>query len=245
MNTIDLTKLAIVPSFTRSLKFAGLAGAILIPASLLAGSVTVNWDDFTGGPFSSTSLGYGGLNWYYGDGSFGSLGSNDGNHGLLQYSPAADEGDTAYSSPNAAYNAWGNTPMRIESLSPTAASAFTLSGYFSGQPDLTYLGGTAATEIQVEGFSVIGTSSTAVFTTTFTLPSNGSWVNEDFSSYGAVNKLLFSPLDASGDPSEYLAGYFWMDDVTINTVPDAGGWLVTIMAGCAVFGMIRLREALR
>jgi len=227
-------------SASQLMKAVGLAAAILIPTSLFGGTITVNWDDLPTGNYQPTPAGYGGYNWYFGDSTFGSVGPNDGNHGLLQYNTVALVNlgtETPYSPPNSAYNAWGYTPMRVESLNPSASDEFTFSAWFSGQPDL----GPAASEVEVEGF--IGTSSTPSFTTIFDLPSNGSWIDEDFTSDGAVNKLLFSPLDASGTPSTSLDGYFWMDNAQLTSVPDQPSWMVTAIAAIAMLAMIRLRRA--
>jgi hypothetical protein len=204
-----------------------LTAAVLMGASPFQVRATVNWDDLPQGSYQPTPLGYGGYNWFFGDSTFGSTGPNDGNHGLLQYSTAANEGVVAHSPPNAAYNAWGFTPMRIESLDPGAGSEFTLSGWFSSQGDLG-VGG--AFEVQAQGF--IGTSSTPAFTTIFTLPLDGTWVNESFATDPAVNKLLLTPLDNSGTayaPNYPAPGYFWMDDVQLTTsaVPETS----TIITG--------------
>lgn len=189
-------------------------------------SVTVTWDDLSPGSFLPTPLGYGGYNWYFGDSTFGSAGPNDNYHGLLQYSTAAGQGVVAHSLPNAAYNAWGCTPMRVESVNPGAGSQFTLSGWFSGQGD--FAGG--AYEVQAQGF--VGTSSPPAFTTIFTLPGDGSWVNESFASEPLVNKLLLTPLDSSGTPYPLnmpSPGYFWMDDVTLTAVPEPSTWVAGAM----------------
>ena len=205
----------VVALTNRSIWLTALAAVSLVPATLF-GQGLVTWDYLPTGAYLQTPLGYGGYNWYIGDSSFGSTGPADGNHGLLQYSSAATATPplSPYSAPNMAYNAWGNTPMRIESLTPKVGDEFTFSAWFSGQPYPPF-GGAAG--VQVQGF--IGTNSIVAFTTNFSLPSNGSWVNEDFTAYGGVNKLLLSPLDGSGHPSAYLAGYFWMDSALINVAP--------------------------
>ena len=207
-----------------------LTAAVLLGASPFQARATVTWDDLPLGSYQPTPLGYGGYNWYFGDGTFGSDGStgpNDPNHGLLQYSTAANEGVLPHSTPNAAYNAWGFTPMRIESLDPGEGSEFTFSGWFSSQGDL---GVGSASEVKAQGF--IGTSSTAAFTIIFTLPSDGSWVYESFATDLAVNKLLLTPLDSSGNayagaPFSPAPGYFWMDDVQLSAVPEPS----TIISG--------------
>jgi hypothetical protein len=219
-----------------------LTAAILMGASPFQVRATlVTWDDLPQGSYQPTPLGYGGYNWFFGDSTFGSAGPNDSNHGLLQYSTAVNQGVTAYSPPNAAYNAWGFTPMRIESLAPGAGSEFTLSGWFSSQGDL---GAGGAFEVQAQGF--IGTSSTPAFTTIFTLPSNGTWVNESFATDSAVNKLLLTPLDNSGNAyaQAYPAnGYFWMDNVQLTAVPEPttmiSGALMLLPFGSSAFRQLR------
>ena len=223
-----------VPSTRRLGGFAALAAAVLIPSSLFGATAT--WDDLPNGNYMPTPAGYQGYNWYFGDSSFGSAGPNDGNHGLLQYSTF---GGAALSSPNAAYNAWGNTPMRVESLAPTAGNEFTFSGYFSGQSYPGWNASSGAAQLEVEGF--IGTSSTPAFTSYLTLPSDGSWVEGSFTGT-PVNKLLFSPLDSNGNPSASLDGYFLLDNVQINAVPETGTWTITGMAGCAMWSLIRRRR---
>ena len=86
--------------------------------------------------------------------------------------------------------------------------------------------------MEAEGFT--GTSSTPSFTTTFSLPSDGSWVDEDLTAFGAFNKFLLSPLDASGNPSAFLAGYIYMDDVQFTVVPEPSSWALAT-AGAALF----------
>ena len=136
----------------------------------------------------------------------------------------------------AAYNAWGDTPIRVESLAPTTSDAFTFSGWFSSQYNL----GPGAAQVEVEGFS--GTDSTPLFTTTFSLPTNGAWVDEVFTADGDYNKFLFIPQDSSGDPSTFLNGYIWMDDVTLTTVPDAGS--TGLLLGIGFGGIAYLRRRL-
>ena len=89
--------------------------------------------------------------------------------------------------------------------------------------------------MQVEGFT--GASSTPGFTETFILPQSG-WVNEDFTGDGAYNKFLISPLDSGGNPSPFLEGYIWMDNVQLTTVPDTGAGVVGTVAllGTVVLG---------
>jgi hypothetical protein len=134
----------------------------------------------------------------------------------------------------AAYNAWGDTPIRVESLTPSASDAFTFSGFFSSQYNL----GPGAAQVLVEGFT--GSSSTPSFTTTFTLPSDGSWVDESFTTDGYYNKYLFIPEDSSGVPSTFLNGYIAMDDVTLSTVPDAGS--TGLLLGIGLGGIAYLRR---
>jgi hypothetical protein len=114
-------------------------------------------------------------------------------------------------------------------LDPTPDEAFTFSGWFSGQPNL----GSGAAQVEVEGFT--GTSSTPSVTTTFSLPSDGSWVDEDLTAFGAFNKFLLSPLDSSGNPSAFLEGYIYMDDVQLTVVPEPSSWMLTTVAGAALF----------
>jgi hypothetical protein len=219
-----------------------LTAAILMGASPFQVRATlVTWDDLPQGSYQPTPLGYGGYNWFFGDSTFGSAGPSGENNGLLQYSTAVNQGVTAYSPPNAAYNAWGFTPMRIESLAPGAGSEFTLSGWFSSQGDL---GAGGAFEVQAQGF--IGTSSTPAFTTIFTLPSNGTWVNESFATDPTVNKLLLTPLDNSGNAyaQAYPAnGYFWMDNVQLTAVPEPttliSGALMLLPFGLSAFRQLR------
>jgi hypothetical protein len=194
---------------------------------------TISWDSLPSGtgvyvtPGSPT---YGGYNFFDGDGSFGSI----GNGGPLQYTLPGNP----LSGGSAAYNAWGDTPIRVESLNPTPGEAFTFSGWFSGQQNL----GSGAAQVEVEGFT--GTSSTPSFTTTFSLPSDGSWVHEDLTASGALNKFLFSPLDSSGNPSAYVGGYIYMDDVQLSgasAVPEPA----TVISGVLLlfpFGLSTVRQ---
>jgi hypothetical protein len=99
------------------------AAAILAPISIFAGTTTVLWDNLPNlGTYSTpptpTLDGY---NFYFGDSTFGDVGPNDGNHGPLQYYLPG----TPLQGGFAAYNAWGNTPIRVESLDPTPSEAFT------------------------------------------------------------------------------------------------------------------------
>jgi hypothetical protein len=212
---------------------SSLIAAVLAPISIFAQTVTVTWDGLPSGngvfvtPSSPT---YDGYNWYFGDSSFGDIGPNDGNHGPLQYTLPGNP----LLGGSAAYNAWGDTPIRVESLDPTPNEAFTFSGWFSGQPNL----GSGAAQVEVEGFT--GTSSTPAFTTTFNLPADGSWVDESFTAYG-YNKFLFSPLDGNGDPSAHLEGYIYMDDVQL-TLPDAGS--NSLLLGIGISGLALLRRKL-
>jgi hypothetical protein len=183
-NIIDAYQFKTISNSVRSLRVGVLVAALLIPASLLAGPITVNWDDLPNGAYNPTPGGYGGLNWYFGDGSFGSAGSGDFN-GQLQYSTTP--GITLLSSPNAAYNAWGCTPMRIESQNTSVGDEFTFSGYFSGQGYAGFSSG--AYQIEVQGFT--GGSSTADFTQYLTLSATG-WTELNLTT--AVNKVLLTPL---------------------------------------------------
>jgi len=201
---------------------------VLASRPVLAQTTTISWDSLPSGAgvfVTPDSPAYDGYDFFFGDSTFGSIGPNDGNHGPLQY--------TLPGSPllggSAPYNAWGNTPIRVESLDPTPDEAFTFSGWFSGQPNL----GSGAAQVEAEGFT--GTSSTPSFTTTFSLPSDGSWVDEDLTAFGAFNKFLLSPLDASGNPSAFLAGYIYMDDVQFTVVPEPSSWALAIVAGAALF----------
>jgi hypothetical protein len=221
----------------RLFNLSPLIAAILAPISIFAGTVTVTWDGLPPGIFvTPPSPTYDGYNWFFGDSSFGNVGPNDGNHGPLQYSLPADP----LLGGNAAYNAWGNTPIRVESLAPTPNEEFSFSGWFSSQPNL----GPGAPQVEVEGFT--GTSSTPAFTTTFTMPADGAWVDENLTAYGDYNKFLLSPLDASGNPSQFLDGYIWMDDVTLTTTtaatPDAGS--SSLLLGIGISGLALLRRKL-
>lgn len=208
-----------------------LAASLLLPASVFGGLVT--WDDLPGGAYQPTPAGYGGYNWFFGDDVFG-VGTS------LQYTTTSVTGAPSLSSPNAAYNAWGNTPMRVESLTTAPGAEFTFSGWFaSGPPDVFFTGANGAAQIEVQGF--IGGSSTPAFTTTFSPPSDGSWALESFTAT-PVNKLLFSPLDSSGNPSDFIQGYFFLDDVQITAVPEPATWTIAGAAACGLFALIRRRQ---
>jgi hypothetical protein len=210
------------------------AAVILTPISIFAGTTTVIWDNLPDlGTYSTPSTPtLDGYNFYDGDSTFGDVGPNDGSHSTLQYYLPGNPLLGGF----AAYNAWGDTPIRVESLAPTASDAFTFSGYFSSQYNL----GPGAAEVLVEGFT--GTSSTPSFTTTFTLPSDGSWVNESFTTDGYYDKFLFSPEDTNGDPSAFVNGYIEMDDVTLTTAPDAGS--TALLLGIGFGGIAYLRRKL-
>jgi hypothetical protein len=213
------------------------AAAILAPISIFAGATTVTWDSLPSGAgvfMTPASPTYDGYNFYFGDSTFGNVGPNDGNHGPLQYSLPGNP----LQGGSAGYNAWGDTPIRVESLAPTANEAFTFSGWFSSQYNL----GPGAAQVQVEGFT--GASSTPSFTTIFTLPSSGAWVDESFTADGDYNKFLFSPEDTNGAPSAFLDGYIWMDNVTLTTaaVPDAG--TAGLLLGIGLGGIAYLRRRL-
>jgi hypothetical protein len=208
-----------------------LAASLLLPASVFGGLVT--WDDQPTGSWMDTPAGYGGYNWFVGDDAFG-VGMS------LQYTTTSITGGLSLSSPNAAYNAWGNNPMRVESLTTAPGAEFTFSGWFaSGQPDVFFTGANGAAQIEVQGF--IGGSSTPAFTTTFSLPSNGTWTQESFTST-AVNKLLFSPLDSNGSPSDFIQGYFFLDNAQITAVPEPTTWTFAGAAACGLFALIRRRQ---
>lgn len=185
---------------------AAIAAALIAAASLSATTTTttVNWDELATGSYMETPLGYGGLNWFVEDGSFGA-----GNN--LQYTSLG----AYYSASNAAYNAWGDTPLRIESLTTASGDTFTLSAFLSGQPFPGWEDySTGAAKIQVEGF--LGDSTAPVFTSIITLPRDGSWLHVDFNSI-PVNKLLISPRKNDDTPSDYLGGYVFLDDATVTT----------------------------
>jgi hypothetical protein len=208
-----------------------LTASLLLPASAFGGLVT--WDDLPTGAYVDTPAGYGGVNWFYGDDAFG-VGTS------LQYTTTSITGAPSLSSPNAAYNAWGNTPMRVESLTAAPGAEFTFSGWFaSGPNDVFFSGATGAAQIEVQGF--IGGSSTPAFTTTFSPPTDGSWVQESFTGT-AVNKLLFSPLDSNGNPSGLIEGYFFLDNAQITAVPEPATWTIAGAAGCGLFAFIRRRR---
>ena len=125
--------------------------------------------------------------------------------------------------------------MRVESVNPGAGSHLPFPVGFRPRR----LGPGGGTKFKPKGF--VGTSSTPAFTTIFTLPSNGSWVNESFASEPLVNKLLLTPLDSSGNPYPCTSfspgnGYFWMDDVTLTAVPEPSTWL---RARCCCFPLDR------
>jgi len=220
-----------IRSASRRSAAALLAASFLIPASVFGG--IVNWDDLPTGSYMPTPLPYGGLNWYFGDDAFG-VGT------ALQYTSTSDTGAPSLSSPNAAYNAWGNTPMRVESLTTAPGAEFTFSGWFaSGPNDVFFSTATGAAQIEVQGF--VGGNSTPAFTTTFSPPADGTWVQESFTGT-AVNKLLFSPLDANGTPSDFIQGYFFLDNVQITAVPEPATWAIAGAAGCGLFALIRRRR---
>ncbi|MHC1763737.1 MAG: hypothetical protein AB9869_05435 [Verrucomicrobiia bacterium] len=217
---------------------ATLTLAVVILMSALPVRATVTWDDLVNGSYEKTPLGYGNHNWYFGDADFGAIGS----HERLEYSTV----DWAFSGQNAAYNAWGDTPMRIESLTTAPGDAFTFSAWFSSHE---YPGfGSGADQIQVQGF--IGGSATPEFTTVFSLPvdasENAYWVQKSFTG-SAVNKLLFSPLDSDGNPSAFLEGYFWMDNAEFSAVPEpttlVAGALLLLPFGLQWFRCLRNRKA--
>jgi hypothetical protein len=211
------------------------AAAILAPTSIFAGTTTVTWDNQPDlGTFSTpptpTLDGY---NFFFGDSTFGDVGPNDNSHGPLQYYLPGNPLLGGF----AAYNAWGDTPIRVESLAPTTSDAFTFSGYFSSQYNL----GPGAAQVLVEGFT--GASSTPSFTTTFTLPSDGSWVDESFTLGGYFNKFLFSPEDSNGNPSAFVNGYIAMDNVSLTTVPDAGSTGLLLGIGFGAIAYLRRKLA--
>jgi hypothetical protein len=220
---------------SRTASLALLVAALLNPTSVFG--QLANWDDLVvPAAYEPTPAGYHGHNWYFGDAAFGLPGPDDGDHGLLQYSSFVPSAVTPPSGDNAAYNAWGNTPMRIESLTTDAADAFTFTGWFSAQgyPDPSFPGSIGASQILVQGF--VGGSSTPAFETTFSISS--AWLEESFNTT-PVNKLLFSPLDGAGAPCDFIKGYFYLDDVTITPVPEPATWAFASVLACGVFAMVR------
>jgi hypothetical protein len=71
-------------------------------------------------------------------------------------------------------------------------------------------------------------------------------VNESFATDSAVNKLLLTPLDNSGNAyaQAYPAnGYFWMDNVQLTAVPEPttmiSGALMLLPFGSSAFRQLR------
>lgn len=226
--------LPMIPHTSHSAALSLLAASILVPSSVL-GAGPATWDDLPNGDYLPTPLGYVGYNWYFGDSTFGSDGSSfmDIYHGQLQYSTFGGSAVTPHSGDNAAYNAWGSTPMRVESLTTAIADQFTFSGWFSSQG---YPGfGTGAAKVQVKGF--IGVSTTPAFTTTFSV--NSSWVQQSFTT--PVNKLLFSPLDINDAMSIFEEGYFYLDDAQLTPIPEPATWTIASAAACGLFALLRRR----
>jgi hypothetical protein len=212
-------------------QFLGKLGTALLGLSLAmptaATAQTANFDALPTGSFRDVPLGYVSHNWFYGLGTFGT-----GN--LLQYSTLNAD---CRSAPNCAYNANGNTEIRIESLTPDAADAFTFQGYLaSGYPGF----GTGATSVRAQGF--VGTSSTAAYdVTTNLLPGGGFSL---FSSLIGVNRLILTPMTTGVAGT---SGYVRLDDVTFGTAapmtPSPEPASIALMAtGLLVIGSAAVRR---
>lgn len=185
--------MSLAPSRARLAALVLAAGATL--PSLASAQAT--WDDLSNGNFVSTPNPYAGHNFFYGTGAFGT-GS------ALQYSTL---GSTCLSGTNCAYNASGNTIIRIESLTTGAADAFTFDGWLrAGYP------GQQAVAVDVIAQGFVGSSTTPAFTTLYALSPNG-FSHLSLTSMN-VNRILLTPADASGAPS---SGYMLLDDVTFGT----------------------------
>ena len=163
------------------------------PASLAA---QANWDGLGTGNYQNTPVPYVGYNFFYGNGTFGT-GS------ALQWSTL---GADCRSASNCAYNANGDTPIRIEALTTSASDAFTFDGWLkAGYPGF----GPAAVDVIAQGF--VGSSSTPAFTMLFALSPNG--FTELALTSTSVNKILLTPANAGGQPA---AGYMLLDDVALT-----------------------------
>lgn len=218
---------------------ATAAIAALLP--LTAQAQTVNFDNLPSAMFGTIPVGYSGYNWFYNDGAFGS-GTQ------LQYTNAGLSGATCVSGSQCAYNAQGSSSIRIESLTPSASSEFSLTAFLGdgGFP------GFASGPSQVQISEFVGTSSTAFFTGVYSLSSPAGFTFIDLSA-NAYNKLLITPLDNSGNPltfssSAFSNGYVTLDDVTFaaagtpTAVTPEPATLSLFGAGLSMVGLLGARK---
>ena len=212
-----------------------LAAATLLSAAS-AGAQTANFDGLPTGNFLDIPAGYASHDWYYSAGTAANFGSG----AALQYSSNIG----CQSAPSCAYNAaQDNGMMRIESIGTGAANAFTFSGFaLAGYPGF----GSAATTVQVAGFTFDGTSFVSAFTPFAVDVSDGLWHSITTGSTG-VNRLLLTPQTAAGG-----AGYLRLDDVTFGTptgqpsqsVAPEPASLALLAPGLALLGLaVRRRRA--
>jgi len=208
-----------------------LAVLVLTLATSRVAQAQITFDDLSLGSFAPVPLGYMGFNWFYGDGAFGS-GTN------LQYSTDI----SCFTTRNCAYNANANTPIRIESLNSLSSSTFTFAGYLaSGYPGY----GSAAQTVRAQGF--VGTSSTAVFTTTLGLNADNTFKKFDLTGLGAVNKILLTPQQSAVIGA---SGYVRLDNVSLGaptpgtTVAPEPSTILLLACGLGALAVAGRRRAL-
>ena len=226
----------------RSPGFASLlAAAALAPISMMAQTTFVNWDVFQPAVYATPSTPtLDGYNFYDGDSTFGDDGSS------IQLPPPGFGNGGPLQVPDCHRSVAKHSQRRLQRLGQYFNPSGVLGSHGAGCLYLVWLVLRSA-EL---GHGCAGSGSRRLRRSQlnsglhddFNLPDDGSWIDEDFTSFGAVNKYLFSPLDSSGNPSQFLAGYIWMDNLTL-TVPDAGdsGWLLGL--GLAGLALVRRKLA--
>lgn len=149
---------------------------------------------------------------------------------------------SCFTTKNCDYNANANTPIRIESLNSLSSSTFTFAGYLaSGYPGYER----AAQTVLAQGF--VGTSSTAVFTTTLGLNADNTFKKFDLTGLGAVNKILLTPQQSAVIGA---SGYVRLDNVSLGaptpgtTVAPEPSTILLLACGLGALAVAGRRRAL-
>ena len=218
----------------RIVGMVGTVGVTLLAVPTFA-QAQITFDELAPGNYLGLSNPYQNFRWFFGDAAFGQGAGN-----ALQYSTL---GAACFSASNCAYNANGNTPMRIESLT-SSSPVFTFAGYLAaGYPGFS----PTAVTVLAQGF--IGSSAVAAFSQVLTLGAGGAFSLFDLSGQVGVNKILLTPRDAQGAGP---TGFFRLDNVTLgapvgppsNVVPEPST-IVLLAGGLGALAWASRRRAAR